>query len=438
MQGLVRLGDGEAQAEAEVLMLATITRADVLKAIERRPRRQRAWDRFGEGAYKLVLEGGEEVDSKAAVGAAARRVLGRELRPSEFSGGLEHSAGLLVRLGFEVRFNGELLTEAHLPRRVSLRSCSAPLRLYVCRPTGAKAITACRTHNFGTLLSPLSTRVIGKDPRRVKVDDMSGHANPIEGLPFVLDNGVWSCHQAGVEWSDEPMLRLLDRLAHRDFKPEFVVAPDKIAAGDESLEFSLRWLEEKRSGLGDLPWLLAVQDGMSVARVRDVILEQRLAGIFVGGSTPWKWSSLHEWAELGLALGLRVHVGRVNGQRRAQLCSDLGVTSIDGSMISRFSDAKSGMVGVGRVRENPAETAIVLALLVAHVHSRSCSRRSNSTAFSSSTSSVPQQMSIAVCVRNTRRRLVIRCIAAIADHCSRCVMISRAPRWSRPSPRRPA
>jgi hypothetical protein len=328
-------------------MLAEITRADVLKAIGRRARARRAWAKFGRGAYKLVVDG-EELDSKAAVGAAARRVLGRELQPSEFSGGLEHSAGLLVRLGFEVRFEGELLTEAHLPRRVSLRPCSAPLRLYVCRPTGVKAITACRTHNFGTLLSPLSTRLLSKpgETKRFKVDDMSGHANPIEGLPFVLDNGVWSCHQAGVEWSDGPLLRLLDRLAHSDFKPEFVVAPDRIAAGEDSLDFSLRWLETNRSGLGDLPWLLAVQDGMSVARVRDVILEQRLAGIFVGGSTPWKWSSLHEWAELGLALGLRVHVGRVNGQRRAQLCSDLGVTSIDGSMISRFSDAKSELMAV--------------------------------------------------------------------------------------------
>ena len=109
-------------------MLAEITRKDVLAAVARRDRRQRAWRRFGSGAYKLVVDG-LELDSKAVVGAAARRVVGRELRPDEFSGGLEHSAGLLVRLGFEVRFDGELLTEAHLPRRVTLRPCSVPLRL---------------------------------------------------------------------------------------------------------------------------------------------------------------------------------------------------------------------------------------------------------------------------------------------------------------------
>jgi len=38
----------------------------------------------------LVVDG-LELDSKAVVGAAARRVVGRELRPDEFSGGLEHS-----------------------------------------------------------------------------------------------------------------------------------------------------------------------------------------------------------------------------------------------------------------------------------------------------------------------------------------------------------
>jgi hypothetical protein len=331
-------------------MLAEITRKDVLAAVGRRARRQRAWRRFGAGAYKLILDG-EEIDSKAAVGAAARRVLGRELRPSEFSGGLEHSAGLLVRLGFEVRFNGELLTEAHLPRRLSLRPRVADLRLYVCRPTSKSSVAACYQHKFGTLLAPVALRVVSKkgEPRRVKLDDMSGHTAPLERLPYVLDNGAWPCHQAGLEWSEEPFLRLLARFAHRDIKPAFVVAPDKVMAGEESLAFSLRWLEQKRSDYGDLAWLLAVQDGMTVASVREALLEHRLAGIFVGGSagkgTPnWKWKSLHQWVALGIELGLRVHVGRVNGQRRAQLCSDMGVTSIDGSMISRYAEKKAELM----------------------------------------------------------------------------------------------
>jgi hypothetical protein len=338
-------------------MLAEITRASVLAAAAEFEKAGRdfvlAYYGYGHTTEYDAVINGELVPAKAVVGLAHRYEHGGPwLLPSEFSGGVEHSARLLLRLGFPVWRAGELLTEDAIPLRMSLRPCAAPLRLYVCRATSKSSVDACHKHNFGTLLSPLSTRVISKkdEPRRVKLDDMSGYSKPVHGLPYVLDNGVWSCHEAGVRWSDEPFLRLVARFVDRDFKPEFVVAPDKIAAGNESLDFSLSWLAEKRSALGDLPCLLAVQDGMTVERVREVLLEQQLAGIFVGGTagkgTPnWKWKSLHEWAELGLELGLRVHVGRVNGQRRAQLCSDLGVTSIDGSMISRYAEKKADLMG---------------------------------------------------------------------------------------------
>jgi hypothetical protein len=314
----------------------------VLVIVEQRDARaRRAWAKFGRGAYKLVVDG-EELDSKAAVGAAARRVLGRELQPSEFSGGLEHSAGLLVRLGFEVRFEGELLTEAHLPRRVSLRPCSAPLRLYVCRPTNARSVAACYRHDFGSLLSPVSARLVSKphEPKRYKLDDMSGHTAPLDGLPYVLDNGVWPCHVSGEAWQERPFMQLLERLGPGS---TFSVLPDIVGAGEASLASSLSWWSKHRSGIaGNVGnWLLAVQDGMMVERVRDVLLEHGF-GIFVGGSagkgTPdWKWRTVDQWAQLGLALGVRVHVGRVNGERKAALCRDYGVTSIDGSCVSKYA-----------------------------------------------------------------------------------------------------
>jgi hypothetical protein len=350
-------------------MLAGLTREAVLAAAYE-------FERGGPG-FTMALYGygatteldavidGVRIPAKALAGLAHRYQFGgRALAPSEFSGGIDHSAGHLVRLGIEVRRGDERMTVEHLPRRLVLRLRSAPLRLYVCRPTGDRTIEACRAHNFGALLSPISTR---STATRVQITDMSGHSNPIEGLPFVLDNGVWSCHQAAVEWSDEPLLRMIDRFNHRDLKPAFVVAPDIIAAGDESLAFSLDWLRAKRSRCGDLPWLLAVQDGMQVERVREALLEHRLAGIFVGGSTEWKWSTVHAWSELALALGLRVHVGRVNGQRRAQLCSDIGVHSIDGSMVSMFSDKKAGLMakscdGLEPMHEPPGPLAIRQAI----------------------------------------------------------------------------
>jgi hypothetical protein len=253
------------------------------------------------------------------------------LAASEFSGGAEHSARVLVRLGFRVRRGTKLLTrhDVEIPRRVSL--ARAPeLRLYVCRPTGARAIEACRHHGFGSMLSPLSVRA-----SRRGLADMSGHVSPPEGLPYVLDNGAWSAHCAGERWSDAPLRQLLERARGFPTAPGWVVLPDVVGAGLESLALSLRW-HAQHHALAD-HWLLAVQDGMSVEQVRRVVLDLDLAGVFVGGSTAWKWSTLPDWTELGLDLGLLVHVGRVNSLRRAELCRDLGATSIDGSSVSRFA-----------------------------------------------------------------------------------------------------
>jgi hypothetical protein len=192
------------------------------------------------------------------------------------------------------------------------------------------------------LLSPLSVRKLKRGGN--KLDDLSGHTKPLPGLPWAIYNGAWACHVAGKAWLEEPFMRLLARAVELE-PASFAVIPDIVAGGADSLAFSLDWWSRHRNGLAadaSPSWLLAVQDGMTVLEVRRALERHRLGGIFVGGSagpgTPmWKWRTVHDWAELGLELGVRVHVGRVNGERRAALCHDLGVTSIDGSAVSRFA-----------------------------------------------------------------------------------------------------
>lgn len=316
-------------------MIAEVEREAVLQALAEfdrlGPERARQVHGYGAGAYKLRRRG-RVYDSKAVMGVAVGLQHDVEpLPPSTFSGGLGHAVRRLVQLGFVVERNGVRVCDADVavPTRLSSRR-SADLRLYVCRPTGERAIEACRRHGFGTMLSPLSVR-----SSRGGLSDMSGHVVVPDGLPYVIDNGAWSAHCACMPWSEAPFVRLLERT--RDFaaQPGWVVLPDLVGAGPESLARSLRWHEQH----GELAerWLLAVQDGMTVEQVRDVIVDRNLAGIFVGGSTAWKWAKLPDWAELALDLGVVVHVGRVNSLRRAELCRDLGVTSIDGSSVSRFA-----------------------------------------------------------------------------------------------------
>lgn len=72
-----------------------ITREDILEAIA-------ALDRgephaFGPSTFYDLLEGARRYPPKAVVGLAARRALGRPLRPDEFSGGQEKWSFRLLR-----------------------------------------------------------------------------------------------------------------------------------------------------------------------------------------------------------------------------------------------------------------------------------------------------------------------------------------------------
>lgn len=151
-----------------------------------------------------------------------------------------------------------------------------------------------------------------------------------KGLPYALDNGAWSAHVNGTSFQEQPFIAAVDRIGHG---ADFVVAPDIVAGGAASLEMTRRWL----------PWLLdrtmvaliAVQDGMSPGDVMNRMGKR--CGIFVGGTTEWKERTMPMWAALARENGAICHVGRVNTKRRVFLCAAAGVTSFDGSSVSRFA-----------------------------------------------------------------------------------------------------
>jgi hypothetical protein len=335
------MGEGGAERVGRLMPLADISRDSVLAAISECDRAGRrgflAWHGYGPSTgYDLVYRG-RKYPSKAIAGVAHGYEHGSHpLLSTEFSGGAEHTARALVHLGFAVHRDGKRLTTAdvQLPQRFGTRP-SADLRLYVVRPTNALSVAACHHHGFGTLLSPMT--VVNDKPV-----DLSGHVRPLDGLPYMLDNGAWACHQAGIEWRPAPFLRMLDRLGGGiagSTAPRFAVLPDIVGGGEQSLDRSLDfWAQRQRDGIEERvgQWLLAVQDGLTPEVIRPV-LEQHRFGIFVGGSTPWKWGTVHEWAELAHDLGTSIHVGRVNSLRRAVLCRDLGVSSIDGSSVTVYS-----------------------------------------------------------------------------------------------------
>ena len=145
----------------------------------------------------------------------------------------------------------------------------------------------------------------------------------------MLDNGAFSDWRAGRDWDERAWLLDLEHAAaDSEGRPEFVVAPDAVGSGLTSLRLSVRWLPRIRAS--GLQAYLAVQDGMTAADVRAGC--EGFAGLFVGGTLPWKLHTAHAWTDLAHELGLLCHVGRVGGARRVRWAREIGADSIDSSL----------------------------------------------------------------------------------------------------------
>lgn len=147
-----------------------------------------------------------------------------------------------------------------------------------------------------------------------------------------LDNGAWTAFQRQEPWQDEPFRRLVETFGAR---ADWVAAPDIVAGGRDSLLLSAEWicwLLERCPRV-----LIPVQDGMTPEDLDPYIRHDRRVGLFVGGSTEWKWNSLPEWSHLARRHGSWLHVARVNSAQRIRECARAGAHSFDGTSVTRFA-----------------------------------------------------------------------------------------------------
>jgi hypothetical protein len=149
-----------------------------------------------------------------------------------------------------------------------------------------------------------------------------------EGFRYAIDNGAWTAFTKGEPFdfaAFEQVVRLLGSGA------DWIVAPDIVQGGLESLEVSKSWLPRL---VPIAPVLIAVQDGMTPGDVWP-LLNSRI-GLFVGGSTEWKLRTLPEWGELARQMRCHFHVGRVNTVNRIYKCIAAGAHSFDGSSVAKW------------------------------------------------------------------------------------------------------
>jgi hypothetical protein len=148
---------------------------------------------------------------------------------------------------------------------------------------------------------------------------------PRDGEPWALDNGVFGAWKAGKKWSAAAFLRSLEQCSDLH-PPTFAVLPDIVGGGAASIAHSMRW----RAVLSDLPWYLAVQDGMTRDDVAAVLPD--VAGLFLGGTDDFK-ATAPVWCELAHAHGKRFHYARVSTENRLRAAIDCGADSADSSQM---------------------------------------------------------------------------------------------------------
>lgn len=154
---------------------------------------------------------------------------------------------------------------------------------------------------------------------------------PPERMNFGIDNGAWKFRDdpGANDWAG--FAELVERYG---CAADFVVLPDIVAGGMDSLRLSISWIPKLRT-LRNL--LLPLQDGMNPDAVGSVLREHRNVGLFLGGSTEFKIREMYGWGLVAASWRRWYHIARVNTLRRIRLCAETGATSFDGTSATMFS-----------------------------------------------------------------------------------------------------
>jgi hypothetical protein len=147
---------------------------------------------------------------------------------------------------------------------------------------------------------------------------------------FCIDNGAFGGFDPGA------FRGLLARENHARHLCRFVVVPDVVGDAQRTMEVFDHWKYQ----LAGWPLALAAQDGIE----HMTIPWQQIEAIFIGGTTAFKLGNKAEAViRAAQAIGKWVHVGRVNTPARYEYFEEMGVDSIDGTGLSRYSHMRKAI-----------------------------------------------------------------------------------------------
>jgi hypothetical protein len=141
---------------------------------------------------------------------------------------------------------------------------------------------------------------------------------------FAVDNGAF----AG--FNPTFFLSLLAREYSSRHLCRFVAVPDIVGSARRTLEVFNCWYDQ----LDGWPIALVAQDGQEDLNIPWSCIQT----IFIGGTTSFKLSkAAADIIKTAKAVGKWIHAGRVNTPGRFEYFEELGVDSIDGTGLSRYS-----------------------------------------------------------------------------------------------------
>lgn len=194
--------------------------------------------------------------------------------------------------------------------RVQIGETASKMKIYQGNGNSKADREYCKKNGIGIMLSP------------------GGCTNPKHFAYFAIDNGAYSAFVQGKEWDGMAYQKYLANLLSKE-SPDFIITPDKVAKGKESLLFSLVWADMIRSKYPEIKQYLAVQDGMTLEDVRPHM--DVFDGIFVGGTLEWKYAKAGQWIDLAHRHGKPCHIGRVGTCNKIRWAMTIGADSIDSS-----------------------------------------------------------------------------------------------------------
>ena len=158
-----------------------------------------------------------------------------------------------------------------------------------------------------------------------------------------LDNGAFTCYRKGYPFMEDVFLKTIQDAYKKNIALDFIVTPDIIEGGEESLSFSRIWSQNQ---LATAPRLaLVLQDGMKFSGLGSL---KRFTHLFVGGSVDWKWKTADEWVKVARGEGKQIHIGQCGRFEYLMRAHELQVDSVDSTsfvvnqsfhIVQRFYDA---------------------------------------------------------------------------------------------------